>query len=208
MKVTNIFVLLFLISFAINNLYCQDDNKDTVSYEVKRYNLFEKKSYTYTEKDAQSCLIKAKNGDTTYMHRMAWLYVDGLGIRADEDSAFYWIQKAAATGDAASMCGLGWFYEHGKGTEQDFAKAFYWYKKSADKNYAAAECDLGFYYEYGHQVVPKDLKQAQYWFGRASMHGDNTAKEHLRKVNQLLLNCTPETDYELAAPIPKKNKSL
>jgi TPR repeat protein len=201
-------IILLLVVLLPNKVICQVEDKDSIAHDVVQYNYNKKEETLYTVKDAQDCLVKAKNGDTNAMHRVAWLYCGGLGMKTDYDSAFYWIQKAAQTGDPASMCSLGWFYEHGRGTDQDFAKAFYWYKKSAEKNYAAAECDVGFYYEYGYQVVPKDLKQAEYWFERATKHGDNTAKKHLEKIRKLIVTDrytnSPETDYELAAPIPNK----
>lgn len=143
MRVFNIlYIILFVLVLLPNRIICQVEDKDSVAHDVVQYDYKTKKETLYTVKEAQSCLMNAKKGDTNAMHRVAWLYCGGLGLKTDCDSAFYWIQKAARTGDPASMCSIGCFYEHGKGTDQDFAKVFYWYKKSAEKNYAAAECLL------------------------------------------------------------------
>ena len=66
------------------------------------------------------------------MKRCGDRYRNGVGVKKDSATAFYWYQKAAEAGSASGMNELGECYYYGTGTAKDNAKAFDWYRKAAE----------------------------------------------------------------------------
>lgn len=70
--------------------------------------------------------------------QVGYFYYDGLGVKKNDEKAFYWTKRAANHGDRDGQYNLAWFYEEGIGTEIDLQKAKYWYKKAALQNHDMA----------------------------------------------------------------------
>jgi len=56
-------------------------------------------------------LYLAQNGDPDAQYRLGKVYLDGNGVEANDDSAFYWLEEAAANGSQPARDFLESIYE-------------------------------------------------------------------------------------------------
>ena len=57
-------------------------------------------------------------------------YLDGTGVKQDEEKAVYWFEKSAKNGNSLSMFHLGECYYKGRGVQADTIMAIDWLKKA------------------------------------------------------------------------------
>lgn len=77
---------------------------------------------------ALKCLLMvAEAGDPTAMENIADIYGSGTGSVQDFETAFAWIQKAAAHGGPLALYKLGELYRNGIGTDENPVQAYIWF---------------------------------------------------------------------------------
>ena len=76
----------------------------------------------------------AKKGDIDAQYQLAFMYEQGLGLKADFVQAAKWYEAAAKQGDVASQFNLAELLEDGEeGIEQDYIQAAFWYEQAANQ---------------------------------------------------------------------------
>jgi TPR repeat protein len=137
-------------------------------YKKARVFLFGNKD---TEPDFERALTllleEAKDGNALAMHDLGRMYVDGLGMESDADTAFDWYKKAldafenieAQKENSYVEYRIGKMYAAGFGTEQDYEEAAGWFGEAASKRHKYAQYSLaGLYYR--GQGVEQSYKTA------------------------------------------------
>lgn len=107
-------------------------------------------------------------------------YLLGRGVQKNNETAFYYLSKAANDGDPFAQNELAYLYASGKGTKRDYGKSIIWYKKAASHGLASAEYNLGLLYLRG-LGTKADKKAAIEWFQKSSDHGFEPARLALAK---------------------------
>ncbi|MEJ8547223.1 SEL1-like repeat protein [Brevibacillus borstelensis] len=121
------------------------------------------------EKSIQYDTIAAERGYAPSMNNLAHIYYSVEGY-LDDDKAFFWYEKGAATGNLYAMNGLGICYQNGVGTTPDIDKALYWLGKAADNGLALAHNNMGALY-YEGQLVPQDIDKALWHYQQGEEWG-------------------------------------
>jgi len=121
-------------------------------------------------------------------------YMNGKGVPEDEIKGLDLIRKAAELGDEFYQRRLGDYYRDGVqmkvGSHKEIQKAVYGKAyRSEDKireYWDDSKMEWVKYYQVEvvdyKTILPKDIKQAQYWWKKAADHGDETAKERLQQI--------------------------
>ncbi len=105
------------------------------------------------------------------MKRCGDRYRNGIGVKKDSVTAFYWYQKAAEAGNPKAMNSLGYCYENAIGTAKDDEEAFDWYKKAAEAGNSIAMNNTGNCY-YKGIGTHKNAERAFYWYQKAAEAGN------------------------------------
>jgi TPR repeat protein len=98
--------------------------------------------------------------------KLGEMYLDGIGVAKDCDSAFLWLRLSAVQENAHAQHLLAMTYMLGSCALVNLAKATYWQTKSANHGLPDAQLSLGAQYSAGIGV-PRDLIKAYMWFGLA-----------------------------------------
>lgn len=85
----------------------------------------------------------SKFNDFVAMNRLARMYEEGTGTRANNTQAARWYEKLARLGDLNSLTKLGDFYLAGKGYSANPETAVEYYQKAATAGYRVAQFKLG-----------------------------------------------------------------
>lgn len=85
--------------------------------------------------------------------RLAKLYVEGVGIEKNTNTAYKLLLNSLAKNDPAIQYQLGLMYLDGKGVEANTSKAFDLFKKSADQGYLLALLDYCYYLDEGKYLI-------------------------------------------------------
>ena len=151
----------------------------------------------YNRQDYQSAIyhytLAAEKGLGYAMNNLAYIYymIDGY---IDDDSAFYWYEKGAATRNTNALNGLSLCYQYGIGTAPDIEKAIYLLQQAAEDGLATAHNNLGFL------LAETDPEQALYHYHQAEELGepDNGGLGSLYEENG---------DFEIALRYYQKDES-
>jgi uncharacterized protein len=119
----------------------------------------------------------ADGGDKSAQVKLGAMYQRGLGVQADDSTAFGWYQKAAIQGDPEGEVALGLMYQHGLGTQKDEVKAVEWFRRAADQGWPEGDMQLALAYEKG-LGVPLDREQATEWLSKALNRSYPPAQAH------------------------------
>jgi TPR repeat protein len=122
------------------------------------------------DRDINTCIINAKQGDSSAQYNLAVMYHRGDGISKDLGLALHWYNKAAVQGLAQAQYNLGLMYSGGDGVTQDPLKAFQWYSKAAKGGVVSAQFNLAVMYAHG-EGTEKDEKKAGFWYFKAAYQG-------------------------------------
>ena len=154
----------------------------SVDAKVKKHKKNSKQTSTAMPSGYSKALVnKAKAGDTYAQVQLGMCYEQGDGVQADEKSALYWYDKAAAKGHPYGQALAAMMYLQGRGTEVNEAKAFQLAQSSANKSNAYGEYVLGACYLYG-LGVEQNVKKAWDWLMKASNQGVEYAKNTLNEI--------------------------
>jgi TPR repeat protein len=83
--------------------------------------------------------MAAERGDPDSQYHLAGLYMRGLGVSENDETAVAWYRKAAEQGYADAQYQLGSCYLRGIGIQRDPKIAVFWLRKAADRRNADAK---------------------------------------------------------------------
>ncbi len=166
--------LVASIFFALTLSAIADNRADTW-YQI---------GYDYSQRgrnaDAFKWMLKAASaGHAAAQNNIGLSYLHALGATKNEKTAFSWFDKAAKQGLPYAQSELAMLYYEGTGVEQDTQKAYDWWLSAAKKEDEYAQFNLASLF-----LEQKDIKQAYYWFTRASNNNHPDAKIALEKLRK------------------------
>ena len=103
-------------------------------------------------------------------YTLAGLYVEGVGIVADEKLAARWFEEAARNGHTGAEVEYGILLFNGKGVTKDEAAAASWFARAANADNPAAQLRLARLLADGRGVTA-DPAAAARWYLVAKDHG-------------------------------------
>lgn len=96
----------------------------------------------------------AELGDLECQSLVGWMYLDGTGVKQDDEKAFVWCRRATEQGDVPAQFYLAKLHVK-KGNCEDAVK---WLETAAGKKYAPAMFLLGHLHQLGKCVARNDDK--------------------------------------------------
>lgn len=108
---------------------------------------------------------------------------NGTGIEKNINEAVCLYKLAAESGNANAQNNLGLCYLYGNGVKKDYAKAIAYLQAAADEQNSWALFTLGSCYEKG-MGVEKNLDEALKNYRKASSHGNERAKDAVRRLTK------------------------
>ena len=126
-----------------------------------------KKAFEYFSLAAQQDLPAAKDmlGD---------MYLNGFGVKADEEEALWYYRQSAEAGISNSFTNLGYLYSKRK----NYTEAIFWNRKAANNGNSVGQSNLGNLFENG-QGTEKKLDSALYWYKKSANNNYATAQYNL-----------------------------
>jgi TPR repeat protein len=121
--------------------------------------------------------IAAQEGMRDAVLAMGWFYLNGVGVKADEQAAVHWYKKSARQGDPMAMYSLGEI-AYGGG---DYAEALTWFRRAAGDGHQRSNFWIGKMYWRGHGVT-QDQKLAKHYFAQAAAGKSDVARRVIRYV--------------------------
>jgi TPR repeat protein len=115
------------------------------------------------QNDFETFFEAAKSGDVDAQMILGEMYLDGIGVEADHQKAFFWLSKAARSGDAQAQYLLGFMYDNGIQVATNIKRAVKWYTEAALQGDILAQYNLAIIYKEGRGEVEKDMKKAFMW---------------------------------------------
>lgn len=112
----------------------------------------------------------ARQGIGVAQYNLAAMFLNGIGVEKNLQTAFEWFLKAAQQGDCDAQFNVAMLYERGQGVEQSLEEARNWYLLAAESGSGRAQYDLALIYQQG-KGVERDAEKARYWFRRALESG-------------------------------------
>jgi hypothetical protein len=112
------------------------------------------------------------------MKSLGYLYMNGLGVRKDPETAKLWLLRAAIEGkNPRAMLNLGALSSgsNNQNTNQ-LAEAFGWWKRSADLGDPLASLQVARLYYWGLGVVETNIDEYRFWRLRAATLGATEAQ--------------------------------
>lgn len=120
----------------------------------------------------------AQAGHAGALNQIGVLYLRGLGVAQNFQSAHEYFEKAAEAGDIYAMYNLGSIYADGLGVSQDYAHARRWFEKAANAGHVGAMNRIGILYN-NALGVQQDYDEARKWQAKAASAGDSAAMYNL-----------------------------
>ncbi len=170
-------------------LIAQMDDKDGGNMENGRGTAaYQAKKYT----EAMQWYIAASGkGHAAAMFHIGAMYYNGEGVEKNYAESIKWYEKAAEKGHIEAKSLLQLLREQGRqlakingaeeneqgnrlSKENNFTDALISYKKAAEKGSALGTTNVGIIYFKGQGVV-KDVVEAEKWFQRAAVMGEDSA---------------------------------
>lgn len=118
------------------------------------------------EKAMEYFFKAAKLNHTNAMNQIAYSYLNGRGVEADDQQMLAWYERSAGLGNADAMTNIGNIYAQGQGVEQDYQKALEYFLKAAELGNANAMNNLAYLYQNGFGVE-QDQAKALKWLQQA-----------------------------------------
>ena len=87
------------------------------------------------------CIMRplAENGDSDSQYNIGWMYLNGYGLRVNDEQALEWWQKAASQGHADARFSIAMLYSMGEGkVRRDPEKAIDYYLLALESGHADA----------------------------------------------------------------------
>ena len=138
-----------------------------------------------TNKEFDSMLSQATQGDKFAQLVVGHMYEEGIGVAKSDHEAIKWYTRAAEQKLPKAQFLLGTMYEKGQGIQKDYIESFKWYYRAAEQGYGAAQVSVAEAYVYGKGVPKDQYKEAIKWLEKAANQGVPGARDavnHLKGV--------------------------
>lgn len=129
-------------------------------------------------KAAEKYMQATQKGNMAAKYALAWLYIDGNGVKKDVDKGVALIKELAAANYPPGYIGIGYLYEFGTGVEQSYTKAFAYYEKAMKTGFSTGYANLGALYAEG-KGVDFDKARAEQLYKIAAEKGNAHAYGNL-----------------------------
>lgn len=140
--------------------YCRSRNAEAMLYyKMGYYEL------------AVDCFRELLDDYPPAMTNMGIAYMNGTGVKQNEEKAFDCFLKAAGMGEPTAQQHLGAMYALGIHVEQSDSLSYYWFMSAAELGNTKAMNMLGNIYLNG-KYVSADADEALKWFRRSALAGD------------------------------------
>ena len=156
--------------------------KDEATFKLCALNLYGTGGIEINYEEALLWCRKSglENHNTDGLANLAYMYINGLGIKKNVSMAIDYYKNAANKGSIPAQISLGRVYSTGKDLTPDYEEALYWFSKASSQHNALAQFYLAQMYEYGTGVEKNPQKafelyeesansgepQSQYMLGR------------------------------------------
>ena len=121
------------------------------------------------------CTLLSDRGDIEARTVLGMLYAEGLGVKADTDTALELLSSAAAHGNASAYRYMGDLYLAGRAVERNTDKALEYYRHAASLGLNNAYEAMGDVYCEG-KLVERDIGEAIRLYDLAAREGVESAK--------------------------------
>lgn len=136
-------------------------------YDIGNFYLNGTLGFPQSNEQAMDYFLRAaKLNHTNAMNQIAFSYLKGRGVEADDKKMLEWYERSAGLGNADAITNIGNIYAHGQGVEKDFDKAKDYFFKAAEQGNANAMNNLAYLYQNGFGVE-KDEATAMEWLKKA-----------------------------------------
>lgn len=181
------FIIAICVSTLLACSYLPTPHTPTTTTVANHHTLFHQALNAYQQKDYATALTQFQAadlaGNLVAPRYLGIMYLNGDGVKSDEQLAFTQFQRAAKYGDVAAQYWLAHCYEHGIGTTKNLVLAKQYYVQSAQKADAAAApalFALGRWYETG-VAGSVDSNRAMNYYQLAAATGYQPAQIALQK---------------------------
>ncbi len=145
----NIFYLILgaLVFLTPGTLYGQEAEnetaRDSVEYAISQ---LDGASGPIKEQQALQILTEcADRGISKAMNALGLAYMQGIGVKADAETAIQWLEKAGENGYPRAYQNLGTMYKYARcGVTQDFEKSYSYFVKAVEVGGISALYDAGY----------------------------------------------------------------
>ena len=127
-----------------------------------------------TNEEITEIINKAKSGNSEAQYQLGRMYMDGEGVKQNDQKAIEWFRNSAEQGLAIAQNYVGLMYANGQGVKQNYQEALKWFRKAGEQGNAQAQYNIGFMYENGNGVA-KSKAEASKWYRMAANQGNATA---------------------------------
>ncbi|MBO4492671.1 MAG: protein kinase [Lentisphaeria bacterium] len=119
-------------------------------------------------------------------YKLGEFYENGRGgLDRDIRTALKWYKLAAAQRQRDALYRLGMACKNGEGNEPvDYVRMVEYFTQSAEQGHPEAQYQLGYCYENG-LGVPINVKQAKFWYGKASAQGHRVAQRRVEALETI-----------------------
>jgi|GEM_PF-3701036 len=157
------------------------------------FDLYSKKEYDQAFK-----IIKplADAGYIPAQNALGQMYLEGLGVPKNANTAIIWLGKAADAANTMAMYNIATLYRDGKDIPKDYGKAFHYYRGAALMGMKEAQIELGKMLAQG-LGAPKNQREAYKWFLNASKT-DSPVKQRASELATAAANGLSMTDVLMA----------
>ncbi len=164
----------FISLFAASPTVIAENFKDAEkAYSVSDY-----------ERAAEIWAKLSAKGDPASLHKLAFLYEHGLGVKQDIYRSLGLYTLAASGNNSGAQLDLGnLLYKGIKGVSKDADLAIYWWKRAALNDAAEAQYRLGQLFAIGVDVQ-RNLSTARKWLKKASDLDHGRAKSLLASLDE------------------------
>jgi TPR repeat protein len=121
----------------------------------------------------------ADGGHSAAQNNIGLSYLHGLGIQKDDKEAFKWFEKSAKQNFSYAQSELAMLYYKGTGVMQNSQLAQDWWLSAAHQEDEYAQYNLA-----SLMLERGEIKQAYYWFNRATQNNHPDAQVALDSLNK------------------------
>ena len=118
----------------------------------------------------ENLITQANAGSSSAALLLGLMYLNGDGVEANDNVAFWWLRLAAEQGEPIAQNSLGSLFERGQGVDTDAGEAAFWYAQAADNGNVVAMHNLAIAHTDG-AGVERDLSEAARLFEDAANLG-------------------------------------
>ena len=142
----------------------------------------------------------AKRGDGISQYYLGSFYFNGIGIKKDNETSFFWIKQAAEKYTTRAMNLLGDFYLNGIGVSKNNIEAIKWYKLEIEMNGESANLAA---FSLGNYFKNTDKNEAIKWYKKCADLEYNKEQD----IDSYVLDCLENLGITYN-PKTKKSKSI